>query len=404
MNLIILTQYYPPEIGAPQRRLAELAERMVRAGHHVTVLTAMPNYPLGKIHPGYGGVFRREQLENVEVLRTFIYPTQKASLLHRLLNYFSFVLSSILVGTLVLRHADFLLVESPPLFLGLSAIWLSRIKRARLIFNVSDLWPESAVRLAIIRQGSLSHRISARLEALCYRAAWLVTGQSRSILADIQARFPGKPTFLLSNGVDVSKFSLQPPVPAVRDRLGQPNQVIALYAGLHGLAQGLSQLVEAAGRLIHRDDIRFVLVGDGPEKAALVADAHARGLRNLVFLDPVPAADVPPLLAAADILLIPLKDFIPGAVPSKLYESMSAGKPVLLIASGEPAEIVTRHNVGMVVTPGDIASLVNALETLAASPEQRAEFGANGRHTAEIHFNRDTIVAQFMQHLEAALE
>jgi glycosyltransferase involved in cell wall biosynthesis len=404
MHLIILTQYYPPEIGAPQRRLSELAERMVKAGHSVTVLTAMPNYPLGRLHDGYGGLMRRETRDGVEVIRTFIYPTQKAALLHRLSNYFSFVLSSLLIGTVVLRRADFLMVESPPLFLGLSAFWLSAIKRARLIFNVSDLWPESAVRLHIIREGSTAHRLSAWLERVCYRTAWLVSGQSRSILSDIEARFPGKPTFRLSNGVDVRKFALEVRDPAARARIADtPDAIVVLYAGLHGLAQGLAQAVAAAEQLRDDPHVRFVLVGDGPEKAALVADAAARGLDNIRFLDPVPAGDVPALLYAADILLVPLKEFIPGAVPSKLYESMASGRPVLVVAEGEPAEIVHTYEVGRVAMPGDIDAIVGALRELASDPALRDRLGANGRAAAEAHFNRDTIVAGFITHLEQAL-
>lgn len=401
MHLIILTQYYPPEIGAPQRRLSELAERMVKAGHTVTVLTAMPNYPLGRIHDGYSGLMRRETRDGVTVIRTFIYPTQKASLIHRLSNYFSFVLSSLLFGTFVLPRADFLMVESPPLFLGLSAFWLSAVRRARLIFNVSDLWPESAVRLNIIREGSMAHRLSAWLERVCYRTAWLVSGQSRSILSDIQRRFPAKPTFLLSNGVDVGKFALDTRDPAVRARIAaEPEQIVVLYAGLHGLAQGLSQVVAAAERLRDFPRLQFVLVGDGPEKAALVADAAARRLDNIRFLDPVPAGDVPPLLCAADILLVPLKEFIPGAVPSKLYESMASGRPVLVVAEGEPAEIAASYEVGRVATPGDIDAIVRALRELADDAELRDRLGANGRRAAQTHFNRDTIVAGFIQHLE----
>ena len=147
MKIAFLTQYYPPEIGAPQNRLSQLAARFAHSGHDVSVLTAMPNYPEGKTHPGYKGVLRRERLDGVSVIRTYIYPTQSAGYVRRLTNYFSFVVSSALGGMALLTRADYLFVESPPLFLGLTGFLLSRVKRMRLIFNVSDLWPESAVRL-----------------------------------------------------------------------------------------------------------------------------------------------------------------------------------------------------------------------------------------------------------------
>ena len=133
MHFTILTQYFPPEIGAPQARLSALCRHFVQRGHSVTVLTGMPNYPQGKIFDGYGGVIRRETSEGICIIRTFIYPTQKADFFHRLTNYFSFALSSAFLGTMVLPKADFLLDESPPLFLGLSGFWLSWVKRARMI-------------------------------------------------------------------------------------------------------------------------------------------------------------------------------------------------------------------------------------------------------------------------------
>ena len=180
MHLAICTQYYPPEVGAPQNRLSELARLFVLSGHRVTVLTAMPNYPSGRVHEGYGGLWRRESVDGVDVLRTAIYPTQSTGFLKRLASYFSFVFSSTIGGTFLLRRADFLMVESPPLFLGLAGFWLSRVKRARLIFNVSDLWPESAVQLGFVRRGGALHKLSSWLESFCYRHAWLVTGQSCS--------------------------------------------------------------------------------------------------------------------------------------------------------------------------------------------------------------------------------
>ena len=193
MRLAILTQYYPPETGAPQRRLSHLAGHFVRAGHSVNVLTAMPNYPQGQIFPGYGGLAQREERDGVDVIRTAIYPTQKTGFLPRLANYLSFVISSAAVGSFLMPRPDYLFVESPPLFLGLSGYWLSRLKSTRLIFNVADLWPETAVRLGVLREDSLAFRVSAWLERFCYRKSWLITGQSKSILENIAQRFPKAP-------------------------------------------------------------------------------------------------------------------------------------------------------------------------------------------------------------------
>jgi colanic acid biosynthesis glycosyl transferase WcaI len=206
MHLLIHTQYFPPEIGAPQARLSELGLHLRQQGFEVTILTAMPNYPLGKLYPGYRGLFRRETWNDIPVLRCWILPTLKVTLLPRLIAYFSFVISSLIVGLFTLKRFDIVLTESPPLFLAISGYLLSRIKNARWVFNVSDLWPLSALELGVIRPNSLGHRIGKWLEAFSYRKAWLITGQSNDILADIQKRFPHVRTYHLSNGVDTASF------------------------------------------------------------------------------------------------------------------------------------------------------------------------------------------------------
>ena len=407
MKLTILTQYYPPEIGAPQRRLSSLARHFVRAGHEVRVLTAMPNYPRGEIYPGYGGAARRETIDGVSVLRTWIVPTQRTNYAHRLANYFSFVGSSAAIGAaLDPGRSDYLLVESPPLFLGMSGAWLSRVQRARLIMNVSDLWPESAVRLGVVREGSLVHRASARLERWCYRRAWMISGQSREIVADIEARVPGCRTYHLSNGVEVSEFGPEHAGRDARAALGVDGDgsCVALYAGLHGIAQGLPQLLAAASTLqAERTPMDLVFIGDGPMKQDLQREAAARGLGRVRFLDARPPAALPPLLASADILLVPLGMPIPGAVPSKLYEAMASGRPVVLVATGEAAAIVREHDAGLVVAPGDAAGLAAALRTLRDDPIRRRALGENGRRATVQYFDRSGIAARFIDTLEAAL-
>jgi len=227
MNLTILTQYYLPEIGAPQRRLSHLAEGLAKQGHRVTVLTAMPNYPTGKIYPGYGGLTCVEEINGVRVVRTCIYPTQDAGFVRRLSSYFSFVFSSLLLGGWKLEPCDYLLTESPPLFLGITGFWLSRWKRARWIFNVSDLWPESAVRLGMLNN-KIALRMSEWLEAFCYNNAWLITGQSKSIIENIQQRFPRVQTYHFSNGVDAARFCPDAATADARATLHQNAECVAL--------------------------------------------------------------------------------------------------------------------------------------------------------------------------------
>ncbi len=404
MRIGILTQYYPPEMGAPQARLSHLAGQLARRGHEVTVLTAMPNYPGGRILPGYGGLWRKETRDGVSVIRCWLHPTQSVGLRARVASYFSFVLSSLLVGAFGLPRLDYLMTESPPLFLGIPGYLLSRRTGAKWIFNVSDLWPESAVALGAVSKGWALDRALA-LEAFCYRKAWLVTGQSREILENIQSRFPDVRVYHLSNGVDTELFRPELRSPGARARLEDGFggvSCIAVYAGLHGIAQGLDQVLEAAARLEDLDGLGLVLIGDGPAKSELMARSRALGLTRVRFLDPLPKEEMPGLVASADLAIVPLKVSLPGAVPSKIYEAMGAGIPIVLAAAGEAAEIVRRCEAGVVVAPGDVDGLAAAIRALALDPARRARLGVSGRRAAERDFDRIGIAGRFMKHLEGA--
>ncbi len=395
MHVVIHTQYYPPEIGAPQARLSALARGLSARGHRVTILTAMPNYPRGVLYDGYGGWLKREQVDGIRIIRTGIHATTNRSFLPRLLNYFSFVVSSLIAGVLFLERPDIILTESPPLFLGISGYLLSCWKRARWAFNVSDLWPESAVRLGVLNQGLLL-KMSYWLEAFCYRRAWCVSGQSREILESIHARFPGVRTYHLSNGADTDFFT-----PGDRAPGNLSGDVVGMYAGLHGLAQGLDQLLMAAYQLLDLPALKFVLIGDGPLKSKLMAQSTELKLTNVQFLEPLSRSEMPGALASADFCIVPLGLELPGAVPSKLYEAMAAGRAVILMAAGEAAAIVRDQNCGLISEPGDIVSLVRNLRQLAGDRELRDELGANGRRAAVTHYDHTVLLERFAAFLES---
>lgn len=398
LKIAVLTQYYPPEVGAAPIRMAALVDAFTARGHQVTVLTATPNYPLGRRFPGYARFLGREQIGAARVIRTWIYPTQRVNIFHRVASYVSFAFSSALAGTLLLRRPDVLIVQSPPLVLGLTGVYLRWLKRTKLVFNVSDLFPETAVRMGVLRPGSLAHRLSLWLERLCCRRAWLITGQSVEIIRDIEARFPDSPTRLLSNGVDPRLYELASPN---GDRAKQADRCVVMYAGLHGFLQGLGQLLDVA-ELLQGSRCDLILIGDGTEKRMLVQEAGRRGLSNIQFLDSLPHNAIGRKLAAADILLVPLARYLPGAVPSKLYEAMALAKPVVVVAEGEAADIVRRHDAGLAVRPWDAGALAAALRRLASDPELRARLGRNGRAAVERHFDRRRISEEFVRFLESS--
>ncbi len=400
MRVGILTQYYPPEMGAAQSRLSDLAWHLQRRGHRVVVLTAMPNYPHGRVLPGYGGLARRERVADIDVIRTWIWPSASRRPIPRILSYLSFTISALVVGAVRLPRLDLLVTESPPLTLGLTGSFLATLKRARLVFNVSDLWPESAIALGMLREGSRSASLASWLERFSYRRAWAVSGQTRGILDSVRSRFPSVPTIPLFASVDTARFSPDQHSDEVRRELLGASRVVAVYAGLHGLAQGLDVVLDAADRLRDVEELSIVLVGDGPLKPALAREAADRGLANVRFLDAAPREEIPALLASADIALVPV--VIPDAVPSKLYEAMASGIPVALMANGDAATIVESAGAGIAVAPGDAEGLARVLARLARSSEERTTMGAAARAAAVHDHDRRVICDRFIDALEGA--
>jgi glycosyltransferase involved in cell wall biosynthesis len=399
MRVAFLTQYYPPETGAAQNRISDFAARFASFGHAVTVLTAMPNYPQGEILDGYRRSLLMEDRENgVRVVRTWIYASPRKSPARRLFSYFSFVVTSLLLGAVKAGPQDVIVVESPPLFLGLSGYIISRLRRAKLVMNISDLWPESAVAMGVVRNQAVI-RAAERLEGFLYRQSALVTGQSEGITDSIRRRFPEKPVELITNGFSPELFEQQPaPAQAeARAELGLDGKFIVGYTGLHGLAQGLETVLLAAKLLLPERQIQFALFGDGPVKSALFKRAHSAGLANVRFFPCQPRARMPAILGALDLALVPLRglELFKGVLPSKVFEAMGAGVAVLASVDGECRSLIERAKAGVVIEPENPEAMAAAILSLSRQPERCRELGRNGREYVIAHYNRREIALRF---------
>ena len=399
MNLLILTQYFPPEVGAPQNRLFELAVRLKNAGVNVSVLTAMPNYPQMKIYDGYQGKnYMYEEIEGIPVHRASIYLPKSKSIIQRLLNYFSFVYSSAKIGNSKIGDIDVIMCESPPLFLGYSALYLKRKKKAKLIFNVSDLWPESAEKLGVVTNKWML-KLAYRLEEKLYRKSILVTGQTQGICKNINERFPQVKTYWLPNGVDVSYYNpLTVSSNWRKDNGFKDNDVLFLYAGIIGLAQGLEIILSAAEKLKDQPSIKFILLGSGPEKEKLQLIKQTKQLANVYFFDAVSKTQMPLIVKASDVSIIPLRklDLFLGAIPSKIFENLAMQKPVILSVDGEARELfVNQGQCALYSEPENVDDLVSNVLLLATDTALRNTLGSKGRAYVESSFNRNTIAQIF---------
>jgi glycosyltransferase involved in cell wall biosynthesis len=402
VKVLILTQYYPPESGAPQNRLADLARRLHERGHAVTVLTAMPNYPKGEIFAGYRGRLRcTEMREGVRVVRTWIYPSRAASPWKRLANYLSFCITSVVLGYWGLGKVHVVLTESPPLFAGIGGYLVSRLKRACFVFNVSDLWPASVVSLGVVSNHHVI-RLARRLEEFLYRHADLVTGQTQGIVNDIRGRSLARSVQLLTNGVDLERFSPGCRDAALRRAWGADDKFVVGYAGNIGLAQNLETLLRAAERLSGDMRIKFVVVGDGADRLRIEGLLDALALKNLFLLPLLPRERIPALLASFDAAVVPLRrlELFRGALPSKMFEAMGCAVPVILSAEGEAAALIERSGGGVCVAPEDHGALSDAIVTLAGDRERARRMGEAGRRYVEKHYDRQDIAASFAAMIE----
>jgi glycosyltransferase involved in cell wall biosynthesis len=395
MKIIILTQYYPPEHGAPQNRLHDLAKRLLAAGDEVTVMTAMPNYPRGEVFPEYRGRFSmKEEIDGVKVVRSWIFASKSKGKIPQLTSYFSFVFSALFAGVFRLPRADLLICESPPLFLGFTALLLKSAKSAKLVFNVSDLWPESAVQLGMIGPG-MALSLLEWFEKLLYRSSAFVSCQTEGIVKGVETAEPKASTLLFPNGVDLEMF---PKIKRPRGKRGKRAFIVG-YGGNHGRSQALGRVLEAAAIVAEKNpDIEFRLVGDGPEKSALLEQAEKDGLKNVVFLPPTPREKMGETMAEWNCALVPLRD-IPlfnGARPSKMFELMASGIPFVFSGRGEGAEIAEKSGCAVVAPPEKPAELAEAiLDLAAATAAERKKMGDKGRKFVEKNFNRAEIAEDF---------
>lgn len=394
MKILFLTQYCPPEVGAPQNRIFEFAKRLKKFGHEITILTAMPNYPKGEIFDQYKGKkLVIEEIDDIRIIRTSIYATKEKGFIKRLRNYLSFTFSSVITGAKHVGHQDVIITESPPLFLGWSGYLISKKIKAKFVFNISDLWPESAVKLGMLHN-KLLIKASTWLEEFCYRKADAITGQTKGIVNNIIMRgFDSNKVHLITNGVDTEFFKKENRDEEFIKKIGIEGKFAACYGGIHGLAQGLEVIINAAEILKNHDNIQFIFVGDGPEKEKLKNMVKEKELSNVTFIPVQPKKNMPKIIASMDASIIPLKklDLFKGALPSKMFEALATELPIILSVEGEAANLINEAKAGIVVEPENSEEMADAVLKLAEDKKLRAVFGANGREYVTENYSRDKI-------------
>lgn len=390
-RITILTQYFAPEMGAPQSRLYELAKGLLNNGWEVMVVTAYPNYPTGKVFSKTEHDWKKnDELEGIKIHRYWLYPSNSQKAIPRIISMLSFTVTGFLSYFKLRKFKpDYILAESPPLTLGLTGLYLSKWTKAKMIFNVSDLWPLSAKELGAISDGKLYRNIE-KLEHYLYRKADICTGQSNEILAHIE-KYGAKDTFLFRNGVDIKRFELDIPYP----NNATPKLV---YAGLLGVAQGIAGICKNVN--FKELGVEFHVYGAGKEQEELEEYLKKNPDNGIFYHGTVKRNEIPAMLQQHDGTIIPLVKHLYGAVPSKIYEAMAAGLPILFCSQGEGGEIIRSNDVGYVSEALDYDGLKANIKKFAEDGETRNRMHLNCIKTAKEKFDRNKVIANLSKYLE----
>jgi glycosyltransferase involved in cell wall biosynthesis len=403
MHILLVHQSFATLDEPGGTRHHELARHLASLGHQVTVIASPVSYLTGKARSGRVAWFDRQDEQGVSIYRTYTYAALHRSFIHRVFSFLSFMFSSFWVG-LSIRHVDVVWGTSPPIFQGITAWSLARLKRVPFLFEVRDLWPAFAIQVGVL-QHPLLIKASEWLERFLYRRADRLIVNSPGFIEHVRAR-GARVVEVISNGADPRMFNPQDDGAAFRKLHELGGKYVVLYAGAHGLSNDLGIVLEAAQILRQRPEVVFVFLGDGKEKSALMSRAEEMGLPNVCFIASVPKLEMDQALAAADACIAILKPIPLYATvyPNKVFDYMAAGRPVLLAIDGVIREVVEQAQAGIPVQPGNAPALAEAILTLACQPAVGRVMGLNGRSYVETHFDRVVLADKLARLLQELLQ
>lgn len=388
MHILFLSDNFPPEVNAPASRTFEHCRQWVTEGNQVTVITCNPNFPKGETFPGYRNrLFQKEKISGINVIRVWTYIAENKGYTKRTLDYLSFMVSSFLACFLV-RKVDLIIGTSPQFFTAVSAWGASTLKRVPFVFELRDLWPESIKAVGALKDCNLI-RLFEALELFLYRRAFRIVSVTRSFKDNlVQRGIDGSKIDVVTNGVDLNRFFHRAKNEDLAKQLGLKDCFVAGYIGTHGMAHSLETLLHAMSKL--RDHpcgrkIKLLLLGDGARKQFLKDEAKNLNLTNVIFIDTVSKEKVSDYWSILDTSIIHLKktELFKTVIPSKLFECMGMGLPVLHGVEGESADIVEKTNCGVLFEPGNVGQLIEKLLYLQSEPAFLESLGQNALNSAK---------------------
>ena len=395
--IVIFTQFYPPEAAAASNRVSAVARALADSGDHVTVVTGAPSFPAGVIPPEYRVRRRGEERDGeVRVHRVWTYASPRLRTIDRLLNWLSVAFGASLYAMMRRERIDIALVSSPPITLALPGLTARLFRRAELVVDIRDVYPDVAIKLGVWKRSGAIARAVGAVADLVYRRASLILTVTETCRGEILSRgVPPEKVVTAPNGFD--RIDLPATAPLER---GAGDFIVA-YAGNFGVATGMDVLLDAALRLRPQKQYRFVLVGGGADGDGVARRVMDDRLDNVRLLGPQPRAIAAAVMRGADVCVVPLRRGLVDSLPTKLIDSLSVGTPVIVCAQGEAREFVERSGGGVAVDPEDGAALAAAISTLAADASRRERLAHDGREFVTRHYGRAAVVADISRRIAA---
>jgi glycosyltransferase involved in cell wall biosynthesis len=397
-SILVISHYYPPEVGAPQARLSEMATVWTNSGIKVSVVTCMPNHPNGVIPQRYHGLkYLVEHINEISIYRCQTYATPNKGVLKKLLSHLVFMVNVVRQFRTVTKSVDIILVSSPTFFPVISAYCLSKMYHKPFIFEVRDLWPAVFKDLNVIKNEFVLS-ILEKIELFLYKKSVSVVTVTQSFTKNIiSRRISRKKLHTITNGVNLDFFK-----PIDKDRgltksLSLDGKFVVLYLGAHGISHGLKNIVSVAKRLEKVEKIHFLFVGDGAKKDELILLAKNNKLGNISFVPSQPKSVIPNYYSIADTVLVPLKDIslFDQFIPSKMFEIMAMGKPIIGSVRGEAAEILRKSKGALICEPEDINNIKSHILTLHNNLKLKVALGKNGLSFVQKYYNRTQLAKDY---------
>jgi len=402
MHVLLITQYFPPEIGAAATRWGDYVQILIQKGHRVTVLCEMPNYPLGLYFPGYKRQWvKRENVSpNLTIIRSFAWANNRSSAIKKLGHYLIFMLSG-LINAFKLKNYDVLIISSPPLFVGVIGAIISKIKSIHFILDIRDLWPESVIVLGEVKSNWIIN-LGKKLESFIYSATKGYIFSVPGFKKHFTNHYPDqltKPMINLINGVSNTFFDLAQKY----DRIPEKRFTV-LYSGNMGLAQGLGSVIKAAD-ILQKYPIDFKFVGSGVKRKELITKTEKLGLKNVVFLPVQKKEELIKLIKKASVCLVPLKNdpLFRNAIPSKMFEYMACGRPVIASISGEVEKILNSAKSGSIAMAEDANSVADSILYYYNNRGKIIEQGQNGVTYVKQNFRKEVLISHAMEKMRNAI-